>query len=83
MSDMRSMSDEVGRRVATKLAELQGSRTDAEMGRLLGVGRVYWWQVKHGKRRLSYARVKRAAGLFPEILSIVVHDLSAPVEMAS
>jgi hypothetical protein len=83
MSGMRSMTDDVGQRVAAKLAELQGSRTDAEMGALLGVGRVYWWQVKNGHRRLSYARVKRAAAQFPEILGIVVHDLSAPTEKAS
>jgi len=76
MSDMRSMNDDVSRQVAAKLVERQGGRTDAEMAALLGCGRVYYWQIKRGVRRISYEMAKRAAQDFPEILPIILRDLT-------
>lgn len=69
-------SNDVTSRVATKLAELQGERSDAEMADLLDVSRPYYWSLKNGKRRPSYALMKRAASIWPEIALMVVRDVA-------
>lgn len=79
MRDMRAMGDGVSGRVAKRLAELQGDRSDAEMGRILGCSRNYYWQVKHSRRRISYEMAKRAGRVFPDVFAIVVQDLAAEV----
>ena len=60
MSAMRQIDQDVSTKIATRLAELQGSRTDAEMAALLGCTRPHYWNIKPGQRRPSYALVKRA-----------------------
>jgi DNA-binding XRE family transcriptional regulator len=83
MSDMQ-FRDGVSKQIAAKLSELQGERTDAEMGALLGVTRVHWSHIKAGRREPSYALAKRAAAIFPELSLIVIRDwTAAPVEAAS
>ena len=79
MSGMRQIDDELAERIAAALVELQGERTDAEFAALLGCTRPHWWNVKHGRRRPSYALVKRAMAHFPTALTaIVLHDLTPP-----
>lgn len=75
MADMRQMDKDVSTKIAARLAELQGSRTDSEMAALLGCTRPHWWNIKNGQRRPSYALVKRAAQAFPDICRIVVNDV--------
>lgn len=69
--------------MARKLSELQDKRTGAEMAAILGCHRVYYWQIKTGRRRISYEMAKRAGRAFPEILPILMRDLTAPAEVAS
>lgn len=76
MGDMRSMTPDVGTAVAVKLTELQGERSDAEMAKLLGCSRMYWWRIRNHKSRPSYTLVKRAAVTFPDVLRIVMRDLT-------
>lgn len=83
MGGMQSLGDDVGKQVVATLAALQGSRTDAEMGALIGCGRVHWWSLKNGRRRMTYALAKQAGASFPEVLRILMRDLSEPVEAAS
>jgi hypothetical protein len=84
MDGMYQLTKRVSEELAAKLSELQGDRTDAEMGALLGVTRVHYAHIKAGRRQMSYATVKRAALHFPELYPIVVRDLtSAPCEAAS
>lgn len=84
MGDMRQISDDLGRDVAARLVELQGSETDAAFARRLGCTREHWWNVKRGHRNVSYELMKRASHLFPGVLQIVMRDLTdAPVEAAS
>jgi hypothetical protein len=66
----------VARAVVKKLVSLQGDRTDAEMGSLLGVSRVQWSHLRANRRGMSYACMKRAAVAFPDVLPIVLRDLS-------
>jgi hypothetical protein len=83
---MRNMQfrDGVSKLIAAKLSELQGSRTDAEMGHLLGVTRVHWAHIKAGRREPSYALAKRASLIFPELSLIVIRDWTAgPSEAVS
>lgn len=83
MGRMHTLTGDVSKQLAAKLAELQGDRTDAEMGALLGVTRVHWSHIRAGRRQMSYAVVKRAAAHFPELYPIVMRDLAAePVEAA-
>lgn len=82
MSVMRSMNDDVGRRVVARLTELQGSRTDAEMAALIGCNRTHWWSLKNERRNMTYALARRAATQFPDVLRILMRDLS-DVEAAS
>lgn len=77
MSVMRFLDDELAGAVRTKLISLQGERSDAAFARLLGVSRPHWWNVKHGRRRASYALVKRASAHFPALTNLVIHDMSA------
>lgn len=77
MDDMQ-FRDNVSKQIATKLRELQGSRTDAEMGALLGVTRIHWLHIKAGRREPSYALAKRASAVFPELSMIVIRDWTSP-----
>lgn len=72
---MRNVRDGVDARVAAKLAEIQGNRSDAEFAPLLGVTRAHWAHIKAGRRSPSYAFIKRAAGIFPALYPIVMGDL--------
>lgn len=84
MADMQQLEDGVSKLIAAKLSELQGDRTDAEMGALLGVTRVHWHHIRTGHRAPSYAMVKRAAAIWPELSLIVIRDWTiAPTEAAS
>lgn len=79
MSGMRQIDDALAERLAATLRELQGERTDAEFALLLGCTRPHWWNVKKGRRRPSYAMVKRAMQQFPSALgAIIMQDLTAP-----
>lgn len=82
MGGMRSMNDGIGREVVAKLAELQGSRTDAEMAALIGCNRTHWWSLKNERRNMTYALARKAAAEFPQVLRILMRDLS-DVEAAS
>lgn len=75
MADMRYITEDVSSALATQLASLQGDRTDEQFATLLGISRVQWSHVRHGRRRPSYDLVKRAAALFPELYPIVMRDL--------
>lgn len=77
MDDMHDLTPDVATKLAAKLTSLQGDRTDAEMGRLLGVTRHHWGHIRAGRRKMSYALVKRASVHFPELLPIVLRDLAA------
>ena len=35
-----------------------------DMGRMLGMSRIYYWQLENRKRKLSYAMAVRVAGVF-------------------
>jgi hypothetical protein len=84
MSDMRQISDDLGRSVATKLTELQGAETDTAFARRLGCTREHWSNVKTGRRRASYELIKRAGRVFPEMQLLVMRDLMGePAEAAS
>jgi len=76
MEHMTHLPRAVYAEIAAKLAELQGGRTDAEMGSALGVSRVQWSHIRAGRRGMSYATMKRAAAVFPEVLPIVMRDLT-------
>jgi len=83
MDDMQ-FRDGVSKQIAAKLVELQGTRTDAEMGALLGVTRVHYAHIKAGRRDPSYALAKRASVIFPELSLIVIRDWTGePAEAAS
>lgn len=75
MSDMR-IDDALAAKVTAKLIELQAGDTDTAFAARLGVTRPHWWNVKRGRRRASYALVKRAAQQFPGISEIVLLDLA-------
>jgi hypothetical protein len=75
MSGMRFLDDELAEQVRLKLIELQGERTDAAFASLLGCTRPHWWNVKHARRRPSYALVKRATAQFPDLYLVVARDL--------
>jgi hypothetical protein len=77
MADMRHLTPDVATQLSAKLAALQGERTDADMGKLLGVTREHYAHIKANRRRMSYAVVKRAALHFPELYPIVLRDLAA------
>lgn len=77
MDGMHDLTEEVAVKLAAKLVSLQGDRTDGDMGRLLGVTRHHWGHIKAGRRKMSYALVKRAARHFPELYPIVLRDLTA------
>lgn len=81
MSDMHRLTADVSRELAAKLTELQGSRSDAEMGVLLGVTRVHYAHIKAERRSMSYATMKRAAAHFPDLYAIVMRDLTAEPEV--
>ena len=76
MERVTHLTEPLAREIAAKLTELQGSRTDKEMGAVLGVSRVQWSHIRAGRRNLSYATMKRASASFPEILPIVMRDLT-------
>lgn len=82
MPIMQYLDDGVSAALASKLAELQGNRTDAVFAGLLGCTREHWVNVRGGKRRVSYAMVKRIGKVYPELYAIVVRDLmgSMPAE---
>ena len=77
MGDMQRLTKQVSAELAAKLAELQGDRTDAVMGALLGVTRVHYAHIKARRRQMSYATMKRAIRVFPELYPIVMRDLTA------
>lgn len=84
MSDMRQVDQELTDRLTAALVEIQGNRSDAAFAQLLGCTRPHWWNVKHRKRRPSYALVKRAVQQFPGALRpIVMQDLAANPERAA
>lgn len=84
MSDMRQISDDLGRIVAVKLTELQGTETDTAFAQRLGCTREHWSNIKSGRRRASYEFIKRVGRVFPEMQLIVMRDLMGePVEVAS
>lgn len=58
------------------LAALQGGRSNAEMAAILGVDSIQYWRIKKGERRISYEMTKRAGATFPEVLDIVMRDLT-------
>lgn len=77
MSSMHQIQDrEMSREIAKTLIELQGDRSDAEMAKLLGITRGHWSHIKQGRRYVTYAIVKQAGATFPEVLRIVLRDLS-------
>lgn len=80
MSLMHQLTDGVSKQIAAKLSELQGDRTDAEMGAVLGVTRTQWSYLRSGRRAPSYALVKRAAIIFPALYPIVMRDLAGEPE---
>lgn len=82
MAGMHQLPDGVSQQIAAKLQELQGTRTDVEMGDLLGVTREQWSHIRAGRRNPSYATVKRAMTHFPDLYPIVMRDL-APEAAAS
>lgn len=83
MRGMHRLTEDVSKELAAKLAELQGDRTDAEMGALLEVTRVHYSHIKAGRRQMSYATMKRAAQCFPDLYAIVMRDLTAGPERAA
>lgn len=83
MSDMRQISDDLGRAVAARLVELQGSETDAAFARRLGCTREHWWNVKNGHRNASYEFIKRAGRVYPDLQFLVMRDLMADPAAAS
>lgn len=77
MGSMHQIRDGVAAEIRSKLIELQGSRTDAEMAGVLGITRSHWAHIRGKRRSVTYAIVKRASAEFPkEILPMVVNDLS-------
>lgn len=84
MSDMRQISDDLGRNVAAKLVEIQGQETDAAFAQRIGCTREHWWNVKTGRRNASYELIKRAGAVFPEVRLIAIRDLMGePAEQAA
>lgn len=71
MQELGGFGDVVTRR----LVALQGRRTDREMALLLGCSRPYYYYLRTGKRRVSYAMAKRAAQIYPEIMALFMRDL--------
>jgi hypothetical protein len=74
MGDMHQLAPLVAKQIAAKLTDLQGERTDAQMGALLGITRVSWLQIRTGRRAISYTVAKRAAAHFPDVNLIVIRD---------
>lgn len=83
MSDMRAMGVVLAGQVGAKLAELQGERTDAQMAAILGCSRQHYWRIRKGQKRPSYEMAKRAGVVFPEVLTLMMRDLTAPAEATS
>jgi len=78
------VDDELAATATAKLIQLQGASTDEAFAALLGCHRAHWWNVKRGRRRPSYALLKRAAAHFPELRLIVIRDwMDAPTKVAS
>lgn len=76
-STMSLMTDDV----LARLKLLQGERTDAQMGGLLGVSRSHWGHIRSGRRTLTYDITKRAVRVFPELYPVVVQDIAGTVTM--
>lgn len=75
MERMNHLTEDVSEAVVRTIAELQDGRSDGEIAALLGCSRSHWCHVKAGHRRVSYALLKRAAAVFPEVYPIVMRDL--------
>lgn len=76
MPDMHQLDGSVALALAAKLRDLQGDRTDADMGAILGVTRSQWHHIRTGKRVPSYASIRRAVRVFPELSMVIMRDLS-------
>lgn len=76
---MQNVGNDVGARVAAKLAEIQGARPDREFAEDLGITRAHWAHLKAGRRSPSYAFVKRVMALYPALYPIMVGDLTSEV----
>lgn len=84
MDGMHQITTDVAQQLAAALVKYQGERTDEEFAALLGVTRTQWSYIRSGRRKMSYALMKRAAALFPGLYPIVLRDLAAePIEAAS
>jgi len=53
--------------IVTKLVELQGDKTDKAFAEELGIHRVSWQKIKHGKLQVSDKFLVRAHRAFPEL----------------
>lgn len=61
--------------LVTKLLEMQGSASDAEMAQRLGVARSLWNHIRLGRRALSLNMIRRAIALYPELEEYHLRDL--------
>lgn len=68
--------DRMAEQVLAKMIELQGDRTDAQMGALIGVSPTHWRHIKAKRRRLTYQIMQRAVRAFPSLYPVVVSDLA-------
>lgn len=81
---MNHLPDDVAAQIAASLMARQAGRSDEAFAALLGITRVHWSHLRAGRRKPSYALVRRAARLYPELASLVLRDLmTAPSEAAS
>lgn len=77
MGGMHEVTRGVNDEVVAKLLELQGSERDSDFAARLGVTRSHWSHIKAGRRKVSYAVVKRVSAEFPgSMLPIVLRDLT-------
>lgn len=73
---MRELPQTVSREIVATLAEAQADESDRKFAVRLGVTRSHWAHLKAGRREVSYALAKRAAGVFPGVLQTIMRDLS-------
>lgn len=67
---------DMGRDVVARLVVLQGDELDEPFAERLGISRTHWSHIRAGRRRPTYALIRRAVKLYPELWPLVIEDIA-------
>jgi hypothetical protein len=63
-------------KIVEKLQNIQGKATDDTFARILGISRVHWNRIRHGRRPGRYV-LNRVGKIFPDLQADIDRFLSA------